>query len=132
MLFLQLKFKNFTMIKKNIFLLSVFLIFSFVNAQSNEILFQRISSLSSEQKVEQYHQSIKNIFNLPHELSYITGTIMLEVNDYKSVYCPNYPEELNVTRDEFDQLLLNWITNFPDEYMTFIRKAYLEIEKYSN
>lgn len=109
-----------------------FLVFTSINAQSSEMLFERIESLSNEEKVEQHNQAIKNVFKLPYELSFITGSIMQEINDYKSINCPNYPEEVAVERNSFKQSLLEWVANYPDEYMNYMRKIYEEINKYSN
>lgn len=118
---------------KYFFILTILsLQFFFVDAQSQEMLFERIESLPVEQKIEQQDQAIKTIFNLPLELSFITGIIMQEIKDYRLMNCPNYPEELGVDRAEFNQSLKEWIDNYSDEYMKYTRKLYVEINKYSN
>lgn len=120
------------MIKYFIASILFFLAFTSINAQASEMLFERIESLTNEEKVEHRNQAIKNVFKLPYELSFITGSIMQEINDYKSINCPNYPEEVGVERNYFQQSLLNWVVNYPDEYMSYMRKVYEELQKYSN
>lgn len=119
---------------KNYFavLIILFLQISLINVKAQEALFERIESLSAQEKLEQKEQAIKTIFKLPLEISFITGTIMQDINDFKASNCPNYPVEIGVGRLELKDNLINWITNYPEEYMSYIRKLHEEINKYTN
>lgn len=84
--------------------------------QSNEI--------PVEKRVQRMHTLNKGIYNLDFPREYIRETIVPETIAHRAELAPHYPQADHIFGEELDELLIDWITDYPQEYETY--KDYLE------
>jgi len=107
-----------------VFISSIGMNFSFGNKPQaypvkSKIILSDIQ-VTHERKVQRLMNCEKDIYHLPHDVSYIRGTLIPEMEAQRLILAPNYPETDGVFGAAKESLISDWILNHESEYDQFV------------
>ncbi len=100
---------------KTILLLSIL----FFVVPFNNISFSQ-EEVPIDRKLNRLNNLENGIYKLPFDKNHIRTVIVPEIEEQRNILAPNYPDVLHKYNEEKNNLLKNWIENYPSEYEVYV------------
>ena len=79
---------------------------------------------SIEFRLNRMHALNQGVYRLDFSKEYIRNTIIPQTHTERAILAPHYPQTDHIFGAQLDELLTNWILEYPQEYEDY--KSYLE------